>query len=111
MNYGRKMLGDTNLSSFSSACMYACIEVALCGIAHGIGRPIGPGGGAHQKSAFNVPTPRVPSVPRHARWLILAHDVCFLQPTLLWEAKGDLFPHVGGGASHRASLLCLWCVF
>ena len=29
--------------------MYLCTEVALCGIAHGIGRPTGPGGGAHQK--------------------------------------------------------------
>ena len=25
--------------------------------AHGIGRPTGPGGGAHQKSGSNVPTP------------------------------------------------------
>ena len=59
-------------------CMYVCIEVTLCGIAHGIGHPTGPGGGAHQKSGSNFPNPRVPSVPRHACWLILAHLVCFL---------------------------------
>ena len=36
--------------------MYVCIEVALRGDAHGIGRPSGPGGGTHQKSGSNVPT-------------------------------------------------------
>ena len=82
--------------------MYVYIEVALCKSAHGIGRPTGPGGGAYQKNGSNVPTPWVPSVPRHARWLILAHGVCFLWPTLLRAAKGDLFPHIGGAESHRA---------
>ena len=54
------------------------------------------------KSGPNVPTPRVPSIPRHARWLILAHCVFVLYPTLLWAAKGDLFPHIEGAESHRA---------
>ena len=58
--------------------MYIGIEVALRRIANGIGRPTGPGGGAHQKSGSIVPIPRVPSVPRHPRWLILADIVCFL---------------------------------
>ena len=30
-------------------CRYVCIEVALRGNVHGIGRPTGPGGGDHQK--------------------------------------------------------------
>ena len=38
--------------------------------AHAKGRSTGPGGGTLKGS--NVLTPRVPSVPRHARWLILA---------------------------------------
>ena len=29
-------------------CMYVCINVALRGIAREVGRPTGPGGGAHQ---------------------------------------------------------------
>ena len=63
-------------------CMCVCIEVALCGKAHGIGRPAGPGGGAHLKWV-QCPDPAEPAIPHHARWLILAHCVCILQPTLL----------------------------
>ena len=44
-------------------CMYVGIEVALCGLPME-GRPTGPGEGPI-KSGSNVPTPRVPSVPRH----------------------------------------------
>ena len=57
--------------------MYVCIEVALCGVHMGSGvqlgleeRPI--------ESGSNVPAPQVPLVPRHGRWFILAHCVCFL---------------------------------
>ena len=35
---------------------YVCIEVALCGIAHGIGCPTGPRGGTHQDCGSNIPT-------------------------------------------------------
>ena len=36
-------------------CMYLIIEVALLGIAHGIGHPTGPGGGARQKKNLVPP--------------------------------------------------------
>ena len=45
-------------SFFSMMAMYVCIEVALRGSAHEIGRPTGPGGGAHHRSGSNAPTPR-----------------------------------------------------
>ena len=37
---------------------------------------------------------------------MLAHTCakCFLSPTLLWVAKGDLYPHIGGAGSHRARI-------
>ena len=61
------------------------------------------------KSGSNFPTPRVPSVPHHVRWFILAHCVCFLSPTLLWAAKDDLFPHIGGAVSHQApEFICIF---
>ena len=55
-----------------------------------------------------VPCPNpagTPSVRRHACWLILAHHVCFLQPTLLWAAKvrvsvSDAGPMVPEGLGH-----------
>ena len=65
--------------------------------AHGIGRPTGP-----VKSGSNVPTPRVPSIPRHARWVILTHWYALSDPTLIWAAKGVLIPHIGGVVSHQA---------
>ena len=37
---------------------YVCIEVALRGIAHGIGRPTGPRGDTHRDRGSNVPTQR-----------------------------------------------------
>ena len=40
--------------------------------------------------------------PRHRHWLVLVHYVRFLLPTLLWAAKGDLIPHIGGAESHQA---------
>ena len=55
------------------------------------------------KSESNVPAPQVPSVPHHARWLILEHCVCFLYPTLIWAA--NLFPHIGGAVSQQARSL------
>ena len=60
------------------------------------GGPTGAGEGVQ------CPNPVVPSMPRHARWIILAHFVCVLLPTLLWEAKGDLCPHIGGAETHKA---------
>ena len=32
----------------------------------------------------------------------LTHINALSEPTLLWAAKGDLYPHVGGKGSHRA---------
>ena len=65
------------VSEIFSLIMYVCIELALremhigSAVQLGLGeRPI--------KSGSNVPTPLVPSIPRHTRWLILAHSVCVL---------------------------------
>ena len=82
--------------------MYVCIEVALLGSAHGIKRPTGPGGGAHQKWV-QCPNPAVPSVQCHARWFVLT-GLAFSEPTLLWETKVDLYPHVEGTESYLARL-------
>ena len=67
----------TNTLNVLREIMYVCIEVALRGVPMGSRVQLGLGEGPI-KSGSNVPTPRVPSVPRHARWLILAHCVCFL---------------------------------
>ena len=65
----------SSLASQARACMYICIEVALRGIAHGIERS----NLAKERDPSKVgpmsQPPRIPSVPRHARWLILMH-VC-----------------------------------
>ena len=67
--------------------------------AYGKGRPTGLGGGAHQKWV-QCSNSRVPLVSRHACRFILTlahtHASHFLWPTLLWAAKGELYPHTGG---------------
>ena len=65
----------------------------------GSGVPTGPRGG------FVDPNPAVQSIPRHSRWIILAHLCAFSDPTLLWAAKGVPFPHVGVTETHRARKL------
>ena len=59
-------------------CMYVCIEVALRGIAHGIGRSNWAKGRDPSGSWVQYPNPAVPSVPGHSRWVILTHYVRFL---------------------------------
>ena len=49
---------------------YVCIEVALSGVPMGSGVQLGVEEGLI-KSGSNVPTPPVPFVSRHTRWLIL----------------------------------------
>ena len=69
-------LGDVMLLHQYSACL-SPTRKSLGGLeslflpSHGIERPTGPGGGAPSKSGSNVPTPWVPSVPRHARLIVL----------------------------------------
>ena len=36
--------------------------------------------------------------------LVPTHAHGAFRPTLLWAAKGDLIPHVGGVVSHRARM-------
>ena len=57
---------------------YVCIEVALCGLAHGIGCSNWAKGRDPSGSWAQCPNPAVPSAPRHSRWVILTHYVRFL---------------------------------
>ena len=52
-------------------CMYVCIEVALRGDAHGIGRSNWAKGKDPSGSWVQYPNPAVPPAPRHSRWIIL----------------------------------------
>ena len=76
--------------------MYLCIEVALHRIAHGIGKSNWAWGKGPSIKWVQCPNPagNIGSASR-----TLAH-------TLLWAAKGDLFPHIGGAESHRERLSC-----
>ena len=49
-----------------------------------------------------ISQPCGPTAPRHSRWNVLAHLRALSEPTLLWAAKGVLYPHVGGTETHRA---------
>ena len=82
--------------------MYVCIEVALRGDAHGIGRSNWAKGRDPTGLWVQYPNPAVPSAPRHSSWNILVHFRALSGPTLLWAAKGVLCPHVGGTETHRA---------
>ena len=53
--------------------MYVCIEVALRGDAHGIGRSNWAKGRDPSGSWVQYPNPVVPSALRHSRWIILTH--------------------------------------
>ena len=53
--------------------MYVCIEVALRGDAHGIGRSNWAKGRDPSGSWVQYPNPAVPTAPRHSRWIILTH--------------------------------------
>ena len=63
--------------------MYVCIEVALRGDAHGIGRSNWAKGRDPSVSWIQYPNPAVPTAPRHSRWIILTHRCVFSEPTLL----------------------------
>ena len=53
---------------------YVCIEVALHGIAHGIGWSNWAEGKDPSGSWVEYPNPAVPLIPLHARWIILTHS-------------------------------------
>ena len=56
-----------------NSCVYVCIEVALCGDAHGIGRSNWAKGRDPSGSWVQYPNPAVPLIPRRSRWIIQAH--------------------------------------
>ena len=60
----------------------------------GSGVPTGPRGETHRDHGSSVLTPRVPSVPRHACWIILAHLSVLSEPTftLYVKQKSSNFP-------------------
>ena len=55
--------------------MYVCIEVALRGDAHGVGRSNWAKGRDPSGSWVQYPKPAVPLIPRHSRWTVLTHCV------------------------------------
>ena len=60
----------------------------------GSGVPTGPRGGTHRAHGSNIPTPwylrhRVTHANSYSRT-----QCAFSESTLLWAAKGDLFPHI-----------------
>ena len=59
-------------------CMYVCIEVALRGDAHGIGRSNWAKGRDPSGSWVQYPNPAVSLIPRHSRRTVLAHWCCLL---------------------------------
>ena len=63
--------------------VYVCIEVALCGDAHWIGRSNWAKGREPSGAWVQYPNPTVPSIPRHSRWVILMHVSALSEPTLL----------------------------
>ena len=77
--------------------LYVCIEVDHRGVPMGLG--VQPGLGVMPiKSGSNVPTLRyhryrVTHAGSYSRTFALS------EPTLLWTAKGDLIPHIGGVVS------------
>ena len=81
--------------------MYVCIEVALRENAHGIGRPTGPGGRGPSKVGLM-------SQPRGYHQSHVIHtgsyscSMALSEPTLIWVAKVNLYPHVGGTGSYQA---------
>ena len=94
-------IGLYHLKTRTLVCIYVCIEVALCGVPMEKGVQLwtwgrGPQGFQCSNTAGTIgPTSRT-----------LA-DTCakrFLLPILLWAAKGDLYPHIGGTGSHRTHL-------
>ena len=56
-----------------NVCMYVCIEVALRGDAHGIGRSNWAQERDPSGSWVQYPNPAVPTVPHYRRWIILTH--------------------------------------
>ena len=75
-------------------CMYICIEVALCGIAHLIGWSNWAKGRDPSGSWVQFPNPAAPSVPRHSHRFILT-QVRFLNQLYPRQLrKDDLFPHM-----------------
>ena len=83
-------------------CMYVCIEVALRGDAHGVGRSNWAKGRGPSIKWVQCPNPGIPSIPRHACWNVLTHISALSAPTLIWAAKADLYPLVGGTVSCQA---------
>ena len=80
----RKVYGKITLLSNSDkknrkmeeSSMYVCIEVALCGDVHGIGC-------SNWAKGRDPSGSWVPSIPRHSRWVILAHWCACSGPTLI----------------------------
>ena len=65
----------------------------------GSGVPTRPRGGTHRAHGSNIPTHRY-RVTHAGSYSHIQH--VFSEPTLLWAAKGVLYPHVGGTVIQRA---------
>ena len=71
--------------------MYACIEVALRGDAHGIERSNWTKGRDPSGTWVQYPNPAVPSIQRQSSWIILAHLRALSDPTKIGVYTSNLF--------------------
>ena len=72
-----------NACSGRASCLHVCIEVALRGDAHGIGRSNWAKGRDPSGSWVQYPNLAVPTAQRHSRWVVLTHSCALSEPTLL----------------------------
>ena len=82
--------------------MYVYIEVALCGDAHGFGRSNWAKDRDPTGSWVQYPNPAASSIPRHSRWVVLAHIVRFQAQLYSWQLRVTYTLMKGGVVSHRA---------
>ena len=85
-----------------SASMYVCIEIALRGDAHGIGRSNWAKGRDPLGSWVQYPNPQYHRYRVTHAGSYLRTQCALSEPTLLLAAKGVLCPHVEGTVTHRA---------
>ena len=88
---------------FTLGCIYVCIEVALCGVAHGTGDPTGPREGTHRVRGSDIPTPNWSRVT-HAADMYLHTTVCFPYQLYFRQLRVTCILMNRGAVSHRAQL-------
>ena len=87
---------------------YVCIEVALGGNAHGIGRSNWAKGRDLTGLRVQYPNSAASSIPRHSRWVVLVHIVRFQAQLYSGQLRVTYTIMKGGVVSHRAQKYKLW---